>query len=594
MKEINIDKTILKNIAITITSFLATYFIKYAINFEENITYSNSVISLVVFAGLIVLLKKTWTEENIKKIKSTAFLGIMFSTFLVIGNSIETKGTVEYGNIQIYFAIIFLATIIDALLVQLYQIIEKFEERKKDEKKSKLTENQKQLITFLIILICWIPVFLAVYPGYFCYDARDELSFYILEIITTWQPPIHTAILGFIIINVSNIFHDFNIGIAVFIFLQMLIIAGCFTYCISFLRKYNTSKIIRIISILYYALFPTVVMYALCSTKDTIFSALLLINIIFILEALLDKEKFIKSKWKQIKFVVITLLVLILRNNAIYAYIPFFIIFIIIFKNKKVLIPVISVIIMYIVYLVVLNTGWTVHKLFYAEELSVPLQQIARVYNYNYESLSQEELEMIYEYTDDETLKKYVPECADDIKEKVNLKENLGYTKFLKLWASIGIKNIGIYIDSFLENTIGFWYPSTIIDGYVKTIPEWYTTETSYFMAHCELPGRFDSKIPLLKDIYFNISRETDINKIPVISMLFSPGAMVWLLFICIGYSVYKKRKEITVTLSLIVLLWLTLLLGPMVLVRYVLILFFGFPLVFALILNGDKFKTNK
>ena len=56
----------------------------------------------------------------------------------------------------------------------------------------------------------------------------------------------------------------------------------------------------------------------------------------------------------------------------------------------------------------------------------------------------------------------------------------------------------------------------------------------------------------------------------------------------------YKKRKEITVTLSLIVLLWLTLLLEPMVLVRYVLILFFGFPLVFALILNGDKFKTNK
>lgn len=442
MKEINIDKTILKNIAITITSFLATYFIKYAINFEENITYSNSVISLVVFAGLIVLLKKTWTEENIKKIKSTAFLGIMFSTFLVIGNSIDTKGTVEYGNIQIYFAIIFLATIIDALLVQLYRVIEKFEERKKDEKKSKLTENQKQLITFLIILICWIPVFLAVYPGYFCYDAGSQLYIYMRKLVSTWQPPIHTAILGFIIINVSNIFHEFNIGIAVFIFLQMLIIAGCFTYCLFFLRKYNTKKIINIISLLYYAIFPVIVMFALCSTKDTIFSALMLINIIMILEALLDKKAFLNSKWKQIKFVVITLLVLILRNNAIYAYIPFFIIFIIIFKNKKVLIPVVSVIIMYIVYLVVLNTGWTVHKLFYAEELSVPLQQIARVYNYNYESLTEEELEIIYKYTDEETLKKYVPESSDDIKAYVNIEESIGVGKFFKLWVSIGIKNI--------------------------------------------------------------------------------------------------------------------------------------------------------
>lgn len=44
--------------------------------------------------------------------------------------------------------------------------------------------------------------------------------------------------------------------------------------------------------------------------------------------------------------------------------------------------------------------------------------------------------------------------------------------------------------------------------------------------------------------------------------------------------------------LSIIALLWITVLLGPMVLVRYVLILFFGFPLILAFILNGDKFKN--
>lgn len=62
---------------------------------------------------------------------------------------------------------------------------------------------------------------------------------------------------------------------------------------------------------------------------------------------------------------------------------------------------------------------------------------------------------------------------------------------------------------------------------------------------------------------------------------------------ICIGYNIYKKRKEIVVVLSLILLLWITVLLGPMVLVRYALILFFGFPLIVSFMLNGDRFKRQ-
>lgn len=592
MKEIKIDKNIIKNIVLVIISFFATYFVKYAINFEGDITYSNSIIAVIVFASFIVLLKKTWTEENIKKIKSTAFLGVMFSTFLVIGNSIDTKGTVEYGNIQIYLAIIFLAIILDALLVQVYRLIEKFEERKGKENTTKLSDKKKNLITFLILLICWIPVFLAVYPGYFCYDTYAELLMYLGEHITTWHPPIHIFILGFVITSIATITKSFNIAIAIYTFAQMIIISACLTYCISFLRKYNTSKFIRIISVIYYALFPVIVMYALCSTKDTIFSALILINIIMALEALLNKEVFLNSKWKQIKFAIITFLVIILRNNAIYAYIPFLIIFILAFKNKKILIPILEIVVLYITYTIIIYNALGVTNPKNAEAFSVPLQQIARVYNYNYDSLSDEELQKVYEYTTDEQLKKYLPECSDYIKDGVYLGD-MGYLEFFKLWLEIGLKNPDIYVDSFLENTLGFWYPNTIIDGYNRKVEKIYNTETSYFAAMCEPPGEMDSKIPWLKDMYFIISRYTIINKIPVVSMLFSPGAMVWALFICIGYSLYKKRKEIAVVLSIIVFLWLTLLLGPVALVRYVLILFFGFPLILALTLNGDKFKAK-
>ena len=564
MKKIN--KDIILNLSIVIISFLATYFLKYVINFEEEITYTNSIVSLIVFVSFIYLLKKTFIRENIEKIKSACFLGIMFSTFLVIGNSIDTNSTVEYGNIQVYLAIIFISFMIDALLVQLYKLIEKFEKRKNKEKISKLSTNKKQLIAFLIIVVCWIPVFLAAYPGYFCYDAYDEFKGYAFEGITTWHSVIHNILLGAIITNIGNALHDINIGIAVYTISQMLIVAGCFTYCISFLEKYNTSKIIKIISILYYALFPVIAMFAICSTKDTIFSALAVVSVILAIEALLDKEKFLNSKWNQIKFAIIIFLAIIFRNNAIYAYIPFLIIFTIAMKNKKILISIVSLIILYLIYIQIIYNVLQVSRTYNSEAFSVPLQQIARVYNYNYESLTKEELDTIYEYTTDKQLKEYLPECSDRIKNLVYL-GNMGYGKFFRLWFEIGLKNPGMYIDSFLENTLGFWYPDTIIDGYNKKAPKLYGEETSYFAAMCEPPGEEDSKIPWLRDIYYNISRYTDINKIPVISMLFSLGAMAWGLFICIGYNIYKKRKEIVISLSIIFFLWLTVLLGPMVLV---------------------------
>ena len=591
MKKIN--KDIILNLSIVIISFLATYFLKYVINFEEEITYTNSIVSLIVFVSFIYLLKKTFIRENIEKIKSACFLGIMFSTFLVIGNSIDTNSTVEYGNIQVYLAIIFISFVIDALIVQLYKLIEKFEKRKNKEKISKLNANKKQLIAFLIIVVCWIPVFLAAYPGYFCYDAYDEFLQYLEERITTWHPPIHVFILGFIITHIANATYSFNIAIALYLFFQMLLIAGCFTYCISFLEKYNISKMIRIISVLYYALSPVVVMYAMCSTKDAIFSALAIVSIIMAIEALLNKEEFINSKSKQIKFVMVMFLAIIFRNNAIYAYIPFLIIFAIAMKNKKILISIVSLIILYLIYIQIIYNVLQVSRTYNSEAFSVPLQQIARVYNYNYESLTKEELDTIYEYTTDKQLKEYLPECSDKIKDLVYL-GNMGYSRFFKLWFEIGLKNPGMYIDSFLENTLGFWYPDTIIDGYNKKTPKLYGEETSYFAAMCEPPGEEDSKIPWLRDIYYNISRYTDINKIPVISMLFSLGAMAWGLFICIGYNIYKKRKEIVISLSIIFFLWLTVLLGPMVLVRYVLILFFGFPLILAFTLNGANFTNNK
>ncbi len=83
IKEKSKSKTFV-NILIVTISYLATYFIPYVISFKEELTYSNSIISVVVFVAFVWLLKKTFIKENIDKLKNIFSLGMIFSTFLVL------------------------------------------------------------------------------------------------------------------------------------------------------------------------------------------------------------------------------------------------------------------------------------------------------------------------------------------------------------------------------------------------------------------------------------------------------------------------------------------------------------------------------
>ena len=68
---------------------------------------------------------------------------------------------------------------------------------------------------------------------------------------------------------------------------------------------------------------------------------------------------------------------------------------------------------------------------------------------------------------------------------------------------------------------------------------------------------------------------------------------MTWIFLICIWYNIYKKRKEIVGSLIVIVFILFTMLFGPIVLIRYMLILFYAFPLFVAFCFNGNKFTKK-
>ena len=133
----------------------------------------------------------------------------------------------------------------------------------------------------------------------------------------------------------------------------------------------------------------------------------------------------------------------------------------------------------------------------------------------------------------------------------------------------------------------GFWYPDTIIDVYRGNSVFTFTYEDSSFFGYeVELPGTRESKIPWLDGVYRDMSLEIAQQKIPAVSMLFSPGFLFWVFVFTGGYAYYRKKNEWLLPFGMILLLWLTVILGPTYLPRYVLILWFALPGALAVLVN--------
>ena len=206
------------------------------------------------------------------------------------------------------------------------------------------------------------------------------------------------------------------------------------------------------------------------------------------------------------------------------------------------------------------------------EMLTVPISQMARVYSYEKESLPDEDVKILESFLPKEALERYTPKVTDGVKISFN---NQAYAAnkgaFWKLWAKWGTEHPFAYANAWFMTSYGFWYPDTVIDSYRGNTVFTYTYEdSSYFGYEVEQPGLRTGKIPWLDELYRRMSLEIAQQKIPVVSMLFSPGFLFWIMAFGLGYWCYTGLAKKVIPFVLPVLCFLTVLLGPTCLVRYV------------------------
>ena len=585
---------------------------------ENYLDFSNSILPvLIVLLAFMVIRKLRPGKPTVISV----LFGFLFSICMVFGAQLDQKGSVPFMNPWMWLSILAFAVVMTLMVSGLWSAMaQRLQTRvniphlKASREICRVSETQtgrtEEWSSFLlrtggVIFLLYFVVFLAVYPGFFVYDAQEEYLEVVTRNFTTHHPLFHVLMMGGIVQLVYKLTGSVNLGIAAYTLFQMAVLALIFGYFICKLKEHGLRKRGQWILTLYLGICPPLVMFSLCSAKDGLFMGMLLIQVLLLLDLCGDIEAFFTNKKKLLLFTVSAILMMLFRHNGCYAFLVF-LPFLAVFVKKKATGRKAGRTLLYGVLLIclylILNKGLALATKAsdgeHQEMLTVPIMQLARTYAYEPDAFSEEEREVLFRYLPEDALQHYTPKVSDGVKisfSNTAYEENSG--DFWKLWGKTLLHHPFSYVNAWLMTSYGFWYPDTVIDVYRGNTVFTYTYEdSSYFGYEVEEPGVRTSFLPALNELYRRMSLTVFQQKVPFISMLFSPGFLFWCMMFGLGFLLNQKEQarymEEVLPFLLPILIFMTFLLGPTYLVRYVVFWWVLVPLLAVriyVILNSQR-----
>ena len=420
---------------------------------------------MIFFLILILFFYNFSFKENKNVKKGIIVLSLIFSILLVVGRIIvafQLSPSVSFlkellkisnlvytiGNFNLLY------TILNFLIPKLMNLDKMVLEKQNKQKNTKWVF----IISFIILLFGWSIYLLAYYPGIMTGDSMTEITFIMNKFVYLSD---HHTIMHIMFISLPlrlglALFNNINMAAALVALTQMIILDLIFSYTITFLYKRNVKIPILILILLFYLL-PLFGFYSITMWKDVIFGGSLLLLTIETIK-MLEKDKItIKNS---ISFILVSLLNIFFRNNAIYAYFILIFFTFIFFKKSYKQLTLIFIIVVGI-YGIVKNPVFDyfdIKRTSSSEYIAIPLQQIGRMAYKNVKFTKKEE-DTINNIIPVDTLKVvYNPVSVDNIKfheQYSSYDFDNNKMKYLKLWLNLVVKHPVIAVESYLTSTVG-------------------------------------------------------------------------------------------------------------------------------------------
>ncbi|WP_305084405.1 DUF6020 family protein [uncultured Faecalibaculum sp.] len=440
-----------------------------------------------------------------------------------------------------------------------------------------------------LILILWLPPYLALYPGTFGADAPiQEAMFRGLYPWSDHHPILHTLVLGAFIQFGITVFDSATVGLGFYTFIaQLLFCAVAVASSSTYLYRKKVPLWIITVMVIGLCINPYVQVLVCYSTKDIPFAAaflLFIVNVCYILfPPKLSENKASFYKKRAIITCLLGFLAVQLRSQGLYIIMVAIIVLLFYFRknlNQKIIrlffVCQVTVLITSVVFNMFVPIVLGSERRDSREALAVPIQQMSAALTENENAVSpflDEELtgniKNYFDGYDAVMYNKYVADVPKSI-----FKTNIVNEDPLKF--------VQTYIETICAN------PSLAIRSYVNLVKPYFdftqtpynnlVIETSFEDLNSDLNITHKSLFPTYEQYLTSAIRLTNFNECPLFLKLFDFSWVLYLLGFLLGVAVVYKSK-----LSLICFLYPflyigTMFLGPMALLRYAFIYVLQWP----------------
>lgn len=601
-------------VVMLLIAWLGVYGISYLVSIASEDLLSNSIFSLGVYIIIFFMIKYTYKnlqaiadkKQRRKRIIYAVLIAWFFSVLMIMGYQLKFNGMTECGfkgKGLIILRGLCMAVGVFPFTNILFEGIEKINESQKTYVPKKTWKNRNVfLVSWAAVFVSWIPIFLAYYPAVMAYDFHRQSIEAAKGFIwfNSYQPLAHTWLI-WVALQIGYAVGSLEIGMACYSIFQMLVFSvACGYACVTIYRLVKRKWAV-VLTALFFGFFPLVSVLSVGATKDVLFSALFIIFICLFVERTFFATG--KKQWViDILWLLEAIIMMLFRNNAIYA-VAVFTIFALILEKKKQKIRLLILCLLFVIggkaglegMQIVIGTEGRGSKV---EAYSVIMQQFARVGYYHGDTMDEDLKASLDLYMPPNAQVLYNPPLVDTVKWNMGT----AYTDYwegkmdemFKSWIKIGLAYPNEYIDAFLELSAGYWFFDDVtwaeVFGYgleermgaLST----YTSSTSEVIpegiAH-------ESKFPWLESKLEEIVSANCFYDWPVISVLFKPALYCWGLLLSVVACIYTKKRRNCMVILLPFMYFGTMLLGPVVQARYVLPIIVTLPVMIAVWAYHEK-----
>lgn len=549
--------------------------------------------TVLFFVTAYGLLGKKAVVREKKDCVISGALACILTAFYVLGNYEALSG----GLSNKLFLLFYLGCTITGLLVLFYEgvlavLINStriclFEEKKAFPLKGFIADSA-------VIFLCMVPFLLTNFPGVMTPDSLAQYRQAAgISAYNDHHPWMHTLLIELFYKIGYAVTGDVYLGIAFYTVAQMLLVSLSVSYVWSALYEMGLKRGYSIIGAALFVICPYNLIYGVTMWKDILFSMAVMVLVVTLFRMYCLIKEGIPAKrmlrdW--VLYVVCGFFMCMLRHNGFYAFLVMMFLLAVVFRSQwKIFVPVTAavVVLCFVIKGPVMNAA-EVEPGKYAYKVCMPLQQIARVITDGCE-LTEEETALLEKInTIDYIPENYQRGGADPMfawviyGDQQYLVEH--QTEYLKLWISIGLRYPGKYIEAFLDQTKGYWYPMD---------PE----QVVYFGITENENGLVSQ--PVLKGpavIKFHELLTKLYTIFPLFGILYSMGGMFWIFLLLMAIAVRNRNDGAWIAGIPVLLLTLTLFIAvPLVAdIRYGYPLLITVPLVAAFTFYKPKVEGQK